>query len=56
LSTFQNGDIRRGMSIREIARNFHHSRRKVWQIFAESGAPTLHANAADVRAGARRFP
>jgi len=39
LTVFQYGDIRRahrdGMSIREIARNFHHSRRKVRQILAE---------------------
>src|SRR5258708_9779 len=39
LTVFQDGDIRRakrdGMSIREIARNFHHSRRKVRQILAE---------------------
>jgi hypothetical protein len=36
LTVFQYGDIRRahrdGMSIREIARTFHHSRKKVRQI------------------------
>ena len=40
LTVFQYGDIRRahrdGMSIRDIARTFHHSRRKVRQILAES--------------------
>lgn len=40
LTVFQYGDIRRahrdGMSIREIARNFHHSRRKVRQILSEA--------------------
>jgi len=39
LTVFQYGDIRRahrdGMSIREIARTFHHSRKKVRQILAE---------------------
>ena len=40
LTVFQYGDIRRahrdGMSIREIARTFHHSRKKVRQILAEA--------------------
>lgn len=40
LTVFQYGDIRRarrdGMSVREIARSFHHSRRKVRQILAEA--------------------
>jgi hypothetical protein len=40
LTVFQYGDIRRahrdGMSIREIARNVRHSRRKVRQILAEA--------------------
>jgi transposase len=40
LTVFQYGDIRRahrdGMSIREIARTFHHARRKVRQILAEA--------------------
>ena len=40
LTVLQYGDIRRahrdGMSIRDIARNFHHSRRKVRQILAEA--------------------
>jgi transposase len=39
LTVYQYGDIRRayrdGMSIRDIARTFHHSRRKVRQIVAE---------------------
>jgi transposase len=39
LTVYQYGDIRRahrdGMSIRDIARTFHHSRRKVRQILAE---------------------
>jgi transposase len=45
LTVFQYGDIRRahrdGMSIRELARNFHHSRRKVRQILAE-GQPRAY--------------
>ena len=40
LTVFQYGDIRRahrdGMSIREIASTFHHSRRKIRQILAEA--------------------
>ena len=40
LTVFQYGDVRRahrdGMSIREIARTFHHSRKKVRQILAEA--------------------
>ncbi|HZZ77622.1 MAG TPA: IS21 family transposase [Gemmataceae bacterium] len=40
LTVFQYGDIRRahrdGMSIREIARTFHHSRKKIRQILAEA--------------------
>jgi transposase len=39
LTVFQYGDIRRahrdGMSIRDIARTYHHSRRKIRQILAE---------------------
>ena len=36
---------RDGMSIREIARTFHHSRRKVRQILAHAAAQALHAHA-----------
>ncbi len=40
LTVYQYGEIRRafrdGMSIRDIARTFHHSRRKVRQIVAEA--------------------
>jgi len=40
LTVFQYGDIRRahrdGMSIREIARTFHHSRKTVRQVLAEA--------------------
>jgi transposase len=46
LTVYQYGDIRRahrdGMSIRDIARTFHHSRRKVRQILAE-GQPRPYA-------------
>ena len=39
LTVFQYGDIRRafrdGMSIRDLARTFQHSRRKIRQILAE---------------------
>jgi len=48
LTVYQYGDIRRahrdGMSIRDIARTFHHSRRKVRQILAE-GQPRLYTRA-----------
>ena len=58
LTVFQYGDIRRahrdGMSIREIARTFHHSRKKVRQILAE-GEPQPYTHAADAGAGAGRF-
>ena len=40
LTVFQYGDIRRahrdGMSIRDLARTFHHSRQKIRQILADA--------------------
>ena len=53
LTVYQYGDIRRasrdGMSVRDIARTFHHSRRKVRQILAE-GQPRPYTRTQPTRA------